>query len=141
MQKGREPLRSHIIIQPWELSVLLEEIRMNSDDSYEAVMRLATRVMQAYEVKVFLINNLEILEIAIWSKARERETLTRFSKLAEGRLFSQDPKIHTSWNTGSLYSPLTPKTFSLLPITYRWNFDSSYIALGKFLLISSQQEL
>lgn len=49
MQKGREPLRSRIIIQPWELSVLLEEIRMNSDDSYEAVMRLATRVMQAYE--------------------------------------------------------------------------------------------
>lgn len=64
MQKGREPLRSRIIIQPWELSVLLEEIRMNSDDSYEAVMRLATRVMQAYEVKIFLINNLEILEIA-----------------------------------------------------------------------------
>lgn len=38
---------------------------MNSDDSYESVMHLAARVIPAYEVKVFLINSLEILEIPI----------------------------------------------------------------------------
>lgn len=57
MQKGREPPRSHIVTQPWELSVSQEEIRVNCDDSYESVMHLAARVMQVYEVKVFLINS------------------------------------------------------------------------------------
>lgn len=94
MQKGREPLRSHVITQPWELSVSQEEIRVNSDDSYESVMHLATSIMQAYEMKAFLINSLKILEIAIQSKASERETLTRLSKLAEGMLLSQDTRIH-----------------------------------------------
>ena len=53
MQKCRERLRSHIITQPWEPSVSKEEVRVNSDDSYESVMHLAPRVMQAYEKKVF----------------------------------------------------------------------------------------